>query len=101
MVRVERLTDVLAAQQIPEDFGLLTIDAECMDLEVLQGLDFSRWHPRIIITEDYMPKFQAKAELLQKNGYQLQTQVAGKSIWTATAITLLPPASRRQLLQKS
>ena len=93
MVRVERLTDVLAAQQIPEDFGLLTMDAECMDLEVLQGLDFSRWRPRIIITEDYMPKFPAKSELLQKNGYQLQTQIAGNSIWTASEITpLLTPA---------
>lgn len=87
LVRVERLTDVLAAQQIPEDFGLLTIDAECMDLEVLRGLDFSCWRPRIIITEDYMPKFPAKSELLQKSGYRLQTQIAGNSIWTATGTT--------------
>jgi glycosyltransferase involved in cell wall biosynthesis len=79
-----------ATQQIPPDFGLLTIDAECMDLEVLQGLDFSRWRPRIIITEDYMPKFPAKSELLKKNGYQLRTQIAGNSIWTAGEITPLP-----------
>ncbi len=89
MVQVERLTDVLAAQQIPQDFGLLTIDAECMDLEVLQGLDFSRCRLRIIITEDYMPKFPAKSELLTKNGYQLQKQIAGNSIWTANKTTPL------------
>lgn len=82
MVRVERLTDVLAAQQIQNDLGLLTIDAECMDLEVLEGLDFSRWRPRIIITEDYLPKIAAKSDLLKKNGYQLRTQIAGNSIWT-------------------
>jgi FkbM family methyltransferase len=87
MVRVERLTDVLAAQQIPQDFGLLTIDAECMDLEVLQGLDFVRWRPRIIITEDYMPKYPAKSELLVGNDYQLQKQIAGNSIWTANGTT--------------
>ncbi len=89
-VRVERLTDVLAAQQIPQDFGLLTIDAECMDLEVLQGLDFTRWRPRIIITEDYMPKFPAKSELLKKSGYQLRTQIAGNSIWTAGEVAPSP-----------
>jgi FkbM family methyltransferase len=87
MVRVERLTDVLAAQQIQPDFGLLTVDVEGMDLEVLQGLDFSRWRPRIIITEDYPPKLPAKAELLKKNGYQLQTQVGVNSIWTASRMT--------------
>jgi hypothetical protein len=32
---------MIAVQQIPADFGLLTADAESMDLEVLQGLDFS------------------------------------------------------------
>jgi FkbM family methyltransferase len=87
MVQVERLSDVLAAQQIPPDFGLLTVDAEGMDLEVLQGLDFSRWRPRIIITEDYPPKVPAKYELLKKNGYQFRTQVSANSIWTASRTT--------------
>lgn len=81
MVRVERLSDVLAAQQVPPDFGVLTVDVEGMDLEVLRGLDFSRWRPRVIITEDYLPKFAAKAEWLQRNDYQLHTQIAGNSIW--------------------
>lgn len=90
MVPVERLADVLAAQQIPPDFGLLTVDVEGMDLEVLLGLDFSVRRPRLIITEDYMPKFPAKAELLKQNGYQLQTQIAGNSIWIASRTTGLP-----------
>ena len=84
MVQVERLTDVLATQQIQPDFGLLTVDVEGMDLEVLQGLDFSRHRPRMIITEDYPPKFPAKSELLKKNGYQFRTQVSVNSIWTAS-----------------
>ena len=83
MVQVERLTDVLAAQKISPDIGLLTVDVEGMDLEVLQGLDFSRWRPRIIITEDYPPKVPAKSELLKKNGYQFRTRVDVNSIWTA------------------
>jgi hypothetical protein len=84
MVQVERLTDVLAAQKISPDIGLLTVDVEGMDLEVLQGLDFSRWRPRIIITEDYPPKVPAKSELLKKNGYQFRTRVDVNSIWTAS-----------------
>ena len=89
MVRVERLTDILAAQQVPPDIGLLTVDVEGMDLEVLQGLDFSRWRPRIIITEDYPPKVPAKTELLKKNGYQFRTRVDVNSIWTASEMA--PP----------
>jgi FkbM family methyltransferase len=89
MVRVERLTDILVAQKIPPDIGLLTVDVEGMDLEVLQGLDFSCWRPRIIITEDYPPKVPAKSELLKKNGYQFRTRVDVNSIWTASGIA--PP----------
>ena len=83
-VAVERLSDVLAAENFPPDFGLLSIDAEGMDLEVLQGLDFSHWRPRMIITEDYMPKFADKSALLTSSGYQLQLQIAGNSIWSTT-----------------
>src|SRR4051812_28268527 len=41
MVQVERLENVLAAQGISEDFGILSIDAEGMDYEVLLGLDLN------------------------------------------------------------
>lgn len=81
VVRVERLADVLATQQIPQDFGLLTVDAEGMDLEVLQGLDFSRWRPRLIITEDYEPKEAKKLEWLTSQGYRLVMPIAGNTIW--------------------
>jgi hypothetical protein len=80
---------MIAVQQIPQDFGLFTVDARGVDLEVLLGLDFTRWCP-CIITEDYLPKFPAKSELLKKNGYQLQTQIAANSIWTSNRIA--PPA---------
>lgn len=85
-VRVERLSEVLAAQQIPPDIGLLTVDVEGMDLEVLQGLDLSHWRPRIIITEDYSPKFPAKSELLRRNGYLFQRKISADSIWTSKII---------------
>ena len=33
--------------------GMLLIDAEGMDFEVLNGLDFDRYRPTIIVTEEY------------------------------------------------
>jgi FkbM family methyltransferase len=86
LVSVERLSDVLAAQKISPDIGLLSVDAEGMDLEVLQGLDFSYWRPRIIITEDYLPKFASKSALLTGSDYRLQLQIAGNSIWSSTRL---------------
>jgi len=31
---------------IPRDFGILSIDAEGMDYEVLLGIDLNIWRPR-------------------------------------------------------
>lgn len=80
-VEVKCLSDVLNGLSIPRDIGLLTVDAEGMDYEVLLGLDFSRWHPRLIITEDYEAKEAKKTALLTGQGYQLVMPIAGNTIW--------------------
>jgi FkbM family methyltransferase len=80
-VRVETLTQILAAENIPHDFGLLSVDVEGMDYEVLLGLDFSRWRPRLIITEDYAPKEAKKGEWLAGQGYRLVQPIGGNTIW--------------------
>ena len=81
LVTVETLSNVLAEKQIPGDIGLLSVDVEGMDYEVLLGLDFSRWRPRLIITEDYAPKEAKKAEWLASQGYRLAMSIAGNTIW--------------------
>lgn len=81
LVKVATLSDVLAEQEMPSDFGLLSVDVEGMDLEVLLGLDFFRWRPRLIITEDYGPKEAKKAEWLTANGYRLVKPIAGNTLW--------------------
>jgi len=83
LVPVETLADILSAQNIPHNFGVLTIDTEGMDYEVLLGLNCSVWRPRVIITEDYKPKEADKAAYLQKNGYSLRASISGNTIWTA------------------
>ena len=76
------LADVLSARQIPHDFGVLSIDTEGMDYEVLLGLQCPVWRPRLIITEDYKPKEAAKADYLNENGYRLRARIFGNTIWT-------------------
>lgn len=83
-VKVETLTDVLAAQSFPYDFSLLLIDTEAMDYDVLRGLDFERFRPRIIMTEEYilnLEKHEAKYRLLLDSGYLLYGMINCNAIW--------------------
>jgi len=82
VVTVEKLETVLAAQSIPRDFGILSIDAEGMDYEVLLGIDLKVWRPRVIVTEDYTPKDAQKSEYLKRNRYRHSGQCAGNALWT-------------------
>ena len=81
VVRVERLDAVLAAQAVPREFGILSIDTEGMDYEVLFGLDLEQWHPRVIVTEDYEPKNERKAEYLRSHGYRHAGQCVENALW--------------------
>jgi FkbM family methyltransferase len=84
LVPVKTLADIMSASHVPHDFGVLTVDTEGMDYEVLLGLDCSAWRPRVIITEDYQPKEADKAAYLNKNGYCLRSHIAGNTIWAAS-----------------
>lgn len=86
-VQVKTLTDVLVEAKAPSQFALLLIDTEGMDLEVLQGLDFERFSPRIILTENYfhLEKFHNKEDLLRSKGYRFVKSIEGNSIWIQSA----------------
>ncbi|HEY0631291.1 MAG TPA: FkbM family methyltransferase [Thermoleophilaceae bacterium] len=75
-VRVRTLTGLLSECDAPPDFSLLLVDAEGMDHEVLAGLDFERWRPRVVVTED------RATDLLSARGYVLYTVMgATNAIW--------------------
>ncbi|MEA2436919.1 MAG: hypothetical protein QOF65_1475 [Thermoleophilaceae bacterium] len=75
-VRVRTLTSLLGECSAPADFSLLLVDAEGMDQEALSGLDFERWRPRVVVTED------RATDLLSARGYVLYTIVgATNAIW--------------------
>jgi FkbM family methyltransferase len=80
-VQVERLADVLTRHGVPNRFGVLSIDTEGMDLEVLKGLDLARWRPIVVFTEDFAPKDAEKAALLGSHGYRLVGPVDSNTLW--------------------
>jgi len=75
------ITDFLTEHQVPARFDLLLIDAEGMDLEIIQTLDISKHRPTLIITEDYEPKNESKFKLLQSLGYQFKRRVGCNTFW--------------------
>lgn len=50
--KTSTLTSILKQHKIGSDFDILSIDAEEHDFEVLSSLDFSLYHPKLIIVED-------------------------------------------------
>jgi FkbM family methyltransferase len=105
-VRVRTLTSLLSECAAPADFSLLLVDAEGIDREVLSGLDFERWRPRVVVTEDRDP------ELLSARGYVLYTVVrATNAIWlradlmpgdppARSGVPLLSPAEARRTVPR-
>jgi FkbM family methyltransferase len=86
-VEVVTLTSLLDRHEVPRDFGVLSVDAEGHDLNVLRGLDFERYRPHLIITEsdERTEEEEAKRALLHQHGYTLIERVGVNTIWQHTA----------------
>ena len=83
-VTVTRLDSILDSAGCPQIFELLSIDTEGFDYDVLQGLDFRRFRPKVIITEDEKPPFtnkEKKEKVLFANGYKFVRRFASNAIW--------------------
>jgi FkbM family methyltransferase len=83
-VEVETLTNVLREHDAPRDISLLSVDAEGLDYEVLSGLDFDQFQPRMILTEEYPQspeKHMQKHFMLNEKGYTLYGQYGCNTLW--------------------
>lgn len=83
-VKTDTLSNILREQQAPSSLGMLLVDCEGMDYEVLLGLDFSRFRPTVITTEEYEwepRKHAAKYALLIHNDYSLVQKVGCNTMW--------------------
>jgi FkbM family methyltransferase len=85
-VDVKTLTSLLEQYEFPRDFSILLVDAEGMDYEVLKGLDFTRFRPRLILTEEYLfnlEKHQAKWSHLLAAGYVFLSLIGCNALWAS------------------
>ena len=89
-VPVAPLTAILEKQGCPPRFSVLSVDTEGYDLRVLESLDFSRFRPEVVITEDdpillppppELATDARKFELLRERGYDLVRRYSRNSIW--------------------
>jgi hypothetical protein len=69
-VPVRTLDQILSEADAPQPIDLLSVDVEGHELDVLRGLDFARWRPRLILLEDHVTS-TSKHNFLRRNGYAL------------------------------
>ena len=70
VVPTRTLDSILDEAAAPVPLGLLSIDVEGHEVEVLQGFDFGRWQPALILIEDHVNSL-ATHRYLKRNGYRL------------------------------
>lgn len=80
-VRTTTLARLLRDHELPEEFGVLLIDAEGWDLTILQGLPVAHAKPRIIVTEDFGSTNKEKYEFLKRQRYRFMGNCGGDSFW--------------------
>ena len=93
-VATDTLTNILENNNFPNDFSLLLIDTEGMDYEVLCGLNFNKFLPRVIVTEEYQhnhEKHIRKYDLLLQNGYSLVEKIGCNTIWVQKYLLVTQP----------
>ncbi len=69
-VPVMTLDQILREALAPDRIDFLSIDVEGHELEVLEGFDFARWRPRLILVEDQVGNL-AKLRFMRRAGYRL------------------------------
>ena len=84
-VSVEPLADILDEMGIPARYGVLSIDTEGHDLNVLIGAGLECRRPDVIFTETFEPDEAAKRRFLEHLGYRFRAAVDTNTLWTADA----------------
>jgi FkbM family methyltransferase len=83
-VRVECISALIDDAYPNQEIGILKIDTESWDFNVLRGLDFTRHQPWFIVTEEYLWEINwtiKKHQLLEDSGYVCLGWVDYNTIW--------------------
>jgi FkbM family methyltransferase len=99
-VPTRTLDSILEEAEVPTPIDLLSIDVEGHEFEVLQGFDFARWQPLLILIEDHVNSLRTHRTLLN-NGYRLVRRL-GLNGWYVPAGDDFPVAlaDRWEILRK-
>lgn len=81
-VGTRRLETILLENEVPKDFGILSVDVEGHELEVISSI--GDWRPRVIITEAYafdVDSYREKCLWLVSNGYLPLAQLGVNEVY--------------------
>ncbi len=85
-VRIRPLTDILAEAGVT-DIAFMSIDVEGLEMEVLGSLDFTRFRPRLLLTEALRPIGALQSDpigaFLAAQGYTLVAHTGHDSFYLA------------------
>ena len=98
-VQTRSLESLLAENDIPNDFGVLLIDTEGLDLTVLRGLRETQARPRIIVTEEFAGANREKYAFLSEQQYRLAGVFGSDSIWVRQSHPIDPAALHFPILR--
>ena len=93
-IKKEKLTNLLNKYNCPKNFDLLNIDVENHEVEVLKGLDFKIYKPKIITIEIHSKKtkdiFKSSIyKYLEKKNYELISQYYQTSFFKLNNLNVL------------
>lgn len=79
----KRRLDTLFQQHGMERIDILSIDVEGYEVEVLKGIDFSRYMPSVIVVESHSPEHEQQLdEVLGPAGYHKLAQLSGNIFYS-------------------
>lgn len=83
-VECDTLSNIIKEYNFNPNFSVLKIDTESWDYYVLKGLDFNKYRPVYIVSEDFFLEAETtrdKYYFLEDNGYVLLGWVEHNSLW--------------------
>jgi FkbM family methyltransferase len=100
MVPTRTLDSILAEAEAPVPIDFLSIDVEGHEVEVLEGFDFARWQPYLILVEDHVGSLRTHG-FLKRNGYRLIRRLGFNGWYVPNDAPMRASrAERREILRK-
>jgi FkbM family methyltransferase len=99
-VPTRTLDGILDEAEAPSPIDFLSVDVEGHEVEVLRGLDFARWQPRLMLIEDHVASLHTH-RFLARRGYRLVRRLSNNGWYVAAdAPVATSPGDRWEILRK-